>query len=281
MATSKKRKTPSVHVDASALREESKKTFGDLFNEFVDAYAKEAKESVGSNADVTALVERVRARNIALGRDADAGADVIMADPPWTYKQMGTVSKAGKESKPQGVLTYETMTTAQLCSMDVQRVAGKGSCVLLMWTTCITLLEAQAVMRAWGFQYCTVFLVWVKRQKTGKPVFGVGHHTRSNAEFMLIGRKGPIVQLYDHTERVNASQILDTKTGKPKHSEKPPDARRLVEKLFPNTVRAELFTRHAHHGWEGFGNQAGKLGGSATQPTLKDMWGEKCPDEGT
>jgi N6-adenosine-specific RNA methylase IME4 len=265
----KKTKAASLELDAGTLRGN---TFGELFDQFADAFAEHARTKVGTTADVGRLVERVRARNVELGRDPGAGADVIMADPPWRYKQMGTVSKAGKESRPAGVAPYDTMDVSQLCAMDVKALAGTGSCVLLMWATSVTLLEARAVMRAWGFQYCTVFLVWVKMLKTGKPVFGVGHHTRSNAEFMLIGRRGPIVQLYDHEARCSTSQILETKTGKPKHSEKPQEARRLVEKLFPNTVRAELFTRHANKGWEGFGNQAGALGGSVTQPTLKEAW---------
>jgi site-specific DNA-methyltransferase (adenine-specific) len=157
--------------------------------------------------------------------------------------------------------------------MDVSPLCGPGPTALLLWATAPKMADALAVVRAWGFEYCTVWLVWVKRHRSHKPVLGCGSHTRSNAEFLLIGRRGEVGHLYDQALRATTSQVLETTSGQPRHSEKPPEARRLIERLFPDTVRAELFTRHAHRGWAGHGNEAGSRGGTATQPTLEQAWG--------
>lgn len=249
-------------------------TYEEVLAQFHDAFAALARAQ-GTTADVAGLAHELRAQNVARGRPAGDGADVIMADPPWRYAQEATDAAGNKRAVSaalQGCTPYETMTTAQLCAMDVAALSGAAPTALLMWATAPKLNDALAVMRAWGFTYCTVFLVWVKRNRTNKPILGVGAHTRSNAEFMLVGRRGSIGHLYDQNLRGVTSQILDTNSGRPRHSEKPPEARRLVERLFPDTLRAELFTRHRHSGWTGFGDQAGTLGGNATQPTLAQLW---------
>jgi len=40
-----------------------------------------------------------------------------------------------------------------------------------------------------------------------------------------------------------------------KHSEKPLVFYRIIERLYPNTPKIEMFARKYQHGWDAFGNE--------------------------
>lgn len=102
------------------------------------------------------------------------GYDVIVADPPWDFKNF---SDAGtkKGADPH----YAVMPLEAIKALPVHELA-RGDCLLLMWTTgwAIATGQAQEVARAWRFNPISE-IVWLKRYPSGKPRMGTGYRVRN------------------------------------------------------------------------------------------------------
>lgn len=175
--------------------------------------------------------------------NTDKKYSVIYADPPWKYG-------GGKNKHTfQGLASvhYNTMKTKDICALPVKNLSN-DNCVLFLWVTPPQLTEGLKVMDAWGFKYKTVGFTWTKHYASGKPFFGLGWWTRSNAELCLIGTRGKI-----RREDNTISQIIQT--GMLPHSKKPDEARERIEKLMGDLPRIELFARQTYPGWDCWGNE--------------------------
>lgn len=179
--------------------------------------------------------------------------DVIYADPPWEYKVW---SKKGNGRSAEA--HYNTQSLGYLALIDIASLCNPD-CVLFMWATFPCLPEAFSLGKAWGFKYKTVAFVWVKRNQHNHSLFlGMGYYTRANAEIVLLFTKGRSLK------RINKDvpQVLIHPKGK--HSQKPPEIRHRIERLFGNRSRLELFARSRngffqdteYEGWDVFGNEA-------------------------
>jgi len=161
--------------------------------------------------------------------------DLILADPPWQYSDK-SLHRGGAERH------YRTMSLKDIQALPIADMANDNS-VLCMWATCTLLPEALATMAAWGFKYKTVLFVWGKTAGNGKLAFGMGHHTRSNAEIMLLGVRGKGIK------RVNAGILNMQIAPRERHSAKPYVFHQLIEKLYGDVNRVELFARVQREGW--------------------------------
>lgn len=180
----------------------------------------------------------------AIPRDWPTGRYAILtADPPWSYRDSANAGKRGAVHK------YPVMTTADIGALPVPEIALPDS-VLLLWATSPLLPDALRVMEAWGYRYKTVAFVWVKVGQQGQVVSGMGHHTRGNAEYVLLGtrRKG-LPRL-----RKDIAQVL--LAPRREHSRKPDEVRTRIEQLYGDVSRVELFARGPlPTGWDGWGNE--------------------------
>ena len=79
---------------------------------------------------------------------------IIYADPPWSYK---VYSKKGLGRSAES--HYPTMCIEDICALPVGDLADKD-CALFLWVTIPCLLEGLSVLRAWGFTYKTIGLVY-------------------------------------------------------------------------------------------------------------------------
>lgn len=167
---------------------------------------------------------------------------VILADPPWQYRQGGR--GAAKNH-------YSTMTTEEICDLPIQDISLPNS-ILFLWGTFPNQGEVEKVMQAWGFTYKTVGFLWVKLTKEGKPAIGGGHYTRANAEPCYIGvREG-----FKNKEQIldrSISQIVFAPRGK--HSAKPDEVRQRIVQLMGDVPRIELFARQKVDGWDAWGDE--------------------------
>jgi N6-adenosine-specific RNA methylase IME4 len=168
---------------------------------------------------------------------------VIYADPPWSYDKKVGIGIADDY--------YQTMLTEDLKKLDIGSMASDNS-VLLMWATFPMLKEALEVIVSWGFEYKIAAFVWVKMEKNGRAVLGLGHYTRGNSEICILARKGRGLEIKNHS----ISQIVFSL--KDKHSKKPHAVYSRIEKLFGNVSRVELFARHKREGWDAWGNEVPK-----------------------
>ena len=169
---------------------------------------------------------------------------VIYADPPWRFsnKRTGGSMKSGAGSQ------YQTMTMAQLISLDIPSICDED-CALVMWWVSSQPQEALDLCRAWGFTVKNANgFVWNKTTKNGKPHFGMGFWTRAGSESALIAVRGK-PQKFSHPVRaVRTSPVT-------RHSEKPSEFRDDIVELFGDVPRLEMFARTKVPGWDVYGNE--------------------------
>lgn len=167
--------------------------------------------------------------------------DVIVADPPWSYRKSAGHGVAGDQ--------YSTMSIEDIMGLNVARLAAKN-CALCLWGTWPLMAESLQVIESWGFRFVTCLFVWRKTYASGLPYMGLGHYTRSGSEFCLLAAKGsvPVASKDIH-------QVVDAPVTR--HSQKPAVTYSAIEILWPNARRLELFSRRRWPGWDAWGDQVG------------------------
>jgi N6-adenosine-specific RNA methylase IME4 len=162
---------------------------------------------------------------------------VLLVDPPWKYDYVEADSRAIENQ-------YPTMTLEQICLLEVPKISLADS-VLFLWVTNPKLAEAFAVLKAWGFDYRTN-MVWVKDK------IGMGYYVRAQHELLLIAKRGelPVPEPFDRPPSVLTAPRAE-------HSAKPEAIYKLIERMYPNLPKIELFARGARReGWSVWGNQS-------------------------
>lgn len=160
---------------------------------------------------------------------------VLYVDPPWQYEHSETDSRMIENH-------YPTMTLDAICAMPIHEVATPD-CVLFMWATSPKLGEAFQVLRSWGFTYRTC-AVWVKDK------IGMGYYFRQQHELLLVAAKGSI-PVPEPSSRV--SSIISA--PRTEHSAKPHEVYEVIERMYPELPKVELFSRSPRDGWHAWGNQ--------------------------
>jgi len=163
---------------------------------------------------------------------------VIYADPPWRFEPYSR--ETGMDRAADNY--YGTLVTADIAGLDVPG-AAHTDCVLYLWATAPMLPDALDVMQAWGFGYKTN-MVWSKNKT------GTGYWARNKHEHLLIGTRGnvPAPAPGDQPE-----SVAEEKVGI--HSAKPAWFRSMIERLYPNVPRLEMFARESADGWDAWGNE--------------------------
>jgi N6-adenosine-specific RNA methylase IME4 len=163
---------------------------------------------------------------------------VIYADPPWRI-EVWSLDTANAVPENH----YPTMTVEEIKALDVNSIAANDS-VLFLWGTVPMLLQALAVMEAWGFAYKSHF-VW------GKDRIGTGYWSRNQHEVLLVGTRGNVPAPAPGTQ---FSSLVLAAVGF--HSEKPTAFYELIERYFPHLPKIELFARRRRAGWRVWGAEA-------------------------
>jgi N6-adenosine-specific RNA methylase IME4 len=163
---------------------------------------------------------------------------VIYADPPWRFEPYSRITGMNRAADNH----YPTMT---LDAIKALRIPAAKNCVLFLWATVPMLPQALEVMTAWGFTYKSAWF-WKKHCD------GTGYWGRSRIEILLIGRRGnmPAPALGEQPP-----QVIEAPRGR--HSEKPAIFAAIIEKLYPNVPKLEMFARSARNGWSVWGNEIG------------------------
>lgn len=177
--------------------------------------------------------------------------DIIYCDPPWHYggkMQFDKSSKKEYNSKWEKNIfisaanfKYPTVKTKELMKIPINEIAA-DNCLLFMWVTNPHLAQGIELGTSWGFEYKTVAFVW------DKMVHNPGQYTMSYCELCLVFKKGKIPTPRGSR---NIKQLIRMKRGK--HSEKPIEVLKGIEKMFPTQNKIELFARQKIENWESWG----------------------------
>lgn len=177
--------------------------------------------------------------------NTDNHYDLICADPPW--KQ----SKGGKKSvRPNSsgtALEYPT------CSIDEIKehlktatdLCGENS-VLFLWTIDKYLFEAQRMAEELGYKL-HARMIWDK--VTGIPAAFTVRYGHEYLLYMYKGRLPPVAI----GERGKIHTVFREKARR--HSQKPEISFEIMQRLYPDAKKLELYARQERAGWDCWGNE--------------------------
>jgi N6-adenosine-specific RNA methylase IME4 len=168
---------------------------------------------------------------------------VILADPPWLYDIPAIVANTKSD--------YDQMSPDDIKAI---RVPKSKDSVLFLWAPAPKLREGLEVMDAWGYEYRTC-AVWEKPRK-----FNQGFYFMVNHELLLVGKAG---NMKCPRQEDRAWSVFSGKSNH--HSQKPDSLYTIIEKMYPDQSKIELFARRRREGWDAWGNQLN----DTVQMTLK------------
>ncbi len=160
---------------------------------------------------------------------------VIYADPPWRYEHSKTDSRKIENQ-------YPTLPLEEICALPIADLAADDA-ILFLWATSPKLAESMQVIDSWGFIYRTC-MVWVKDK------IGMGYYARQQHELLLIAKRGDMPAPLPEDRQ--SSVVLAPRTG---HSKKPQEFYEVIERMYPDQPRIELFARKERDGWTAWGNE--------------------------
>lgn len=195
---------------------------------------------------------------------------VILVDNPTEFI-------AGKKGRPQH---YKRMRDQELAQLPILELAHPDGAWLLFWATAPRLyrnppkrptakpsriLRPDEIAARWGFDYSSMFAVWIKLKKRegrkGKPLFyfrdsfhmGQGYTSRKNAEYLLLFRVG-------RPKRLSKAELDLIFASVREHSRKPEEQYDKIE-AYAEGPYAELFARGARgrKNWDVWGDEVGKF----------------------
>jgi N6-adenosine-specific RNA methylase IME4 len=157
---------------------------------------------------------------------------VLLIDAAWQF-DFGDGSRAIENH-------YPTMPLEDICALPVPDLATPDAIVFL-WVPATLLLKGLRVLEAWGFAYAGHF-VWVKDK------WSTGQRIRFQHELLLIATRG---NMPCPAPAQRPSSVIHA--PRREHSRKPDEAYELIERMYPNLPRIELFARARRPGWDAWG----------------------------
>jgi N6-adenosine-specific RNA methylase IME4 len=220
----------------------------------------------------TGMINAIAAHGkLVAGEMPRAAFPVGYADPPW--EQEAWSNETGQDKG----LMYPPMPLDEikaLCAGD--RSPFTPDSILYLWVPSNRMDDGIAVLRAWGFEFVSV-ITWDKED------IGMGRWVRDQTEHLLIGKRGDFPGLLEGSQP--RSLYREKKTT---HSRKPVWFAEMIDRLYPDMRKIELFQRRAslsegdirlNGSWEFWGFEAGTA--SEALPTGGDpVDGEGPPDQG-
>lgn len=169
---------------------------------------------------------------------------LLYFDPPWVFESWAPEHTNRTPDTHYPTLSDDEIVEVKFSGKTITELAAKDS-IAIMWCTSANMKRAMAVLERLGFTYKTN-AVW------DKEVAGIGLVFRNQHEMLLYASRGSPPQ-----PMFKPRSVFRFKRGK--HSAKPPEIRKAIEKMFPKfgaAERVELFARGKIKGWTALGYEA-------------------------
>lgn len=171
-----------------------------------------------------------------------------MIDPPWKKKKGGIRKSRPNQDRD---LDYETMSTQDIFSLlDSEVLVNKESHVVFMWTIEQYLVECDAYMLARGYKRHCRF-IWDKTNGVA-PAFTI----RFTHEYLIWYYRDGLLPI--SKEQQGKFKTVFTEKSR-QHSRKPDFAYQMVDLLYPNHPKIDVFSRELRPGWDQYGNELDKF----------------------
>jgi N6-adenosine-specific RNA methylase IME4 len=170
---------------------------------------------------------------------------LIYADPPWKQSKGG--KKAVRQNSSGKPLDYPVLTLDEIEShlKQADSLTGDNS-IMFLWTIDKYLFEAQEIAELLGYKL-HARMIWDK--VTGIPA---AFTVRYGHEYLLYMYKGKLLPVAKE-ERGKIHTVFREKATK--HSKKPEIAYQIIERLYPQLHKLEMYARETRSGWDCWGNE--------------------------
>ncbi len=178
--------------------------------------------------------------------NTDKKYDIIYTDPAWKQTKGNRRKCRPNQGKE---LDYQTLSMEEI--KEIHRNVAENLCEekhnIFMWTIDKYLHEAEQMMKDLGYEL-HARMIWDKENGIA-PAFTV----RFSHEYLLwFYKKGNILMPCEET-RGRYTTVLREPSAK--HSKKPVCAYEMIENMFPDTTKLEMFARDTRVGWDCWGNE--------------------------
>ena len=177
--------------------------------------------------------------------NTDKKYTIIYADPPWKQAKGG--KKKVRANSSGMSLDYQTESLEEIEEQLKQAVSlATEDSVLFLWTIDKYLFEAQEIAERLGYKL-HARMIWNK--VTGIPAAFTVRYGHEYLLFMYRKKLLPVAK----EARGKIHTVFTEKVRR--HSQKPIVAYEIIEFLYPNTEKIELYARNHRDGWDCWGNE--------------------------
>ena len=170
--------------------------------------------------------------------------DIVYADPPWKQKKGGYKKARPKSSGSE--LDYPTLSIDDIKDI-LSSVSTNDKHNFFIWTIDKYLKECEDMMKDLGYNLHSR-IIWNK--VTGIPA---AFTVRYSHEYLLwFYKKGNILKPHKETEGKYSTVFTEQVS---RHSKKPIYTYEMIEDMFRDSEKLELFARNERKGWDSFGNE--------------------------
>jgi N6-adenosine-specific RNA methylase IME4 len=169
---------------------------------------------------------------------------IIYADPPWKQGRGGKKKAVPNSFRPFDYPTIELPEIAKILNKAGFR--SDENRVLFLWTIDKYLFQAERIAKELGYKL-HARMIWNK--VTGIPAAFTIRYGHEYLLYMYHGKLLPVAK----AERGKIHSVFTEQVTK--HSKKPEIAYQIIERLYPETNRLELFARQKRSGWDVWGNE--------------------------
>lgn len=177
--------------------------------------------------------------------ETDNRYQVIYADPPWKQSKGG--AKAARKNSSGKPLEYPVCSLEEIKEHLKQAASlAEENSILFLWTIDKYLFEAQEMAESMGYKL-HARMIWDK--VTGIPA---AFTVRYGHEYLLYMYKEKLIPVATE-ERGKIHTVFREQVKR--HSQKPEKAYEIIERLYPNSKKIELYARQHRQGWDCWGNE--------------------------
>ena len=179
--------------------------------------------------------------------NAETKYRVIVSDPPWRQTKGG--KKKVRPNSSGKSLDYQTMSLQDIAEIQTKAMdLAEENHILFLWTIEKFLPEAENMLKNLGYRL-HARMIWNK--VTGIPsAFTI----RYGHEYLLYCYKEKLVPV-DKKAQGKIHSVFTEQVKK--HSQKPDISYQIIEQLYPNCKKLEMYARGENsYGWDVYGNEA-------------------------
>ena len=175
--------------------------------------------------------------------------DILMIDPPWKKSKGGLRKSRPRQTRD---LDYDTMGIEDIFALLDKEIFPKANETNTVFMWCIdkyiTVIDDYMFER--GYKKHCIF-IWNKLNGVA-PAFTV----RYSHEYLVWYYKPKMIKI---AENMRGKLLTVFEERSRQHSRKPNYAYKMIDELYPNSKKIDVFSREKRIGWDVWGNETDKF----------------------